>query len=324
MLDDPVLVNDWHPVAWSGTIGSGDVVGTRLLGEDIVVWRSDSELMAWRDLCVHRGTRLSLGAVENGRLVCAYHGWNYDQSGACVLIPAHPERKPPARAQVQTYRVVERYGLVWVSLGEPPDDVPPLPEEDTEGFRLVLSGPWENLKVSGTRLIENFLDISHLPFVHSGTLGDPRRPEIRDYTVGVGPGGIAAEDIVLYQPDPFGTGGGEDVSYTYKVFRPFTAYLSKTNAAGATLSIFFPITPHDVLDSTGWFIVAISENDDSTDQQIVDFTHAVMAEDIPIVGSQRPELLPLDLQAELHLKSDRVAVAYRRWVNDLGLTFGTA
>jgi phenylpropionate dioxygenase-like ring-hydroxylating dioxygenase large terminal subunit len=51
---------------------------------------------------------------------------------------------------------------------------------------------------------------------------------------------------------------------------------------------------------------------------------AIFEEDRAIVEAQRPELLPLDLQAELHLRSDRVAIAYRRWLRQLGLQFGTA
>jgi phenylpropionate dioxygenase-like ring-hydroxylating dioxygenase large terminal subunit len=50
----------------------------------------------------------------------------------------------------------------------------------------------------------------------------------------------------------------------------------------------------------------------------------ILDEDRAIVESQRPELLPLDLQAELHLRSDRVAIAYRTWLRQLGLKFGTA
>ena len=50
----------------------------------------------------------------------------------------------------------------------------------------------------------------------------------------------------------------------------------------------------------------------------------IFGQDQPIVESQQPELLPLDLQAELHLRSDRMAIAYRKWLNQLGLSFGTA
>ena len=75
MIDDPVLVDDWHVVARSDDVPEAGVAGARLLGEDLVVWRQGTEVMAWKDLCVHRGTRLSLGQVTGLGLECAYHGW---------------------------------------------------------------------------------------------------------------------------------------------------------------------------------------------------------------------------------------------------------
>ncbi|HAH01381.1 MAG TPA: hypothetical protein DCL75_21610 [Ktedonobacter sp.] len=63
---------------------------------------------------------------------------------------------------------------------------------------------------------------------------------------------------------------------------------------------------------------------DLSDEQVRKFQDDIIKQDIPIVESQRPELLPLDLQAELHLRSDRTAIAYRKWLKELGLTFGTA
>ena len=63
---------------------------------------------------------------------------------------------------------------------------------------------------------------------------------------------------------------------------------------------------------------------DLTDEQVRQFQDVIIKQDIPIVESQRPELLPLDLQAELHLRSDRTAIAYRRWLRELGVTIGTA
>ena len=54
MIDDPVLVEDWHPVARVEDLGAGGPLAVRLLGEDLVVWRSGDEIHAWRDLCVHR------------------------------------------------------------------------------------------------------------------------------------------------------------------------------------------------------------------------------------------------------------------------------
>jgi hypothetical protein len=60
-----------------------------------------SVVMAWQDLCIHRGARLSLGWVSIDKLVCQYHGWEYDVNGVCVRIPAHPDQKPPIKARVK-------------------------------------------------------------------------------------------------------------------------------------------------------------------------------------------------------------------------------
>ena len=50
----------------------------------------------------------------------------------------------------------------------------------------------------------------------------------------------------------------------------------------------------------------------------------IIGQDAMVVESQRPELLPLDLQEELHLACDRLAIAYRKWLKELGLTYGVA
>ena len=71
--------------------------GTILLDEPVVIWRtSDSTPYAMRDLCIHRGTALSLGWVENDCLVCPYHAWQYNKEGACVLIPQAKEIEIPS------------------------------------------------------------------------------------------------------------------------------------------------------------------------------------------------------------------------------------
>ena len=96
----------------------------------MLLWRSLSGLRAFRDLCIHRGTALSLGRVEDDTLVCAYHGWRYDAAGQCVKIPAQPDLPIPTKARARTYPCCERYGLVWVCLGEPTAEVPAYPEAD--------------------------------------------------------------------------------------------------------------------------------------------------------------------------------------------------
>ena len=322
MLRDPVLLDDWHVVAYAPDLAAGKPLGTRLLDEDLVIWRdAGGELHAWRDLCLHRGTRLSLGRIEDCTLICPYHGWTYNAAGQCVRFPAHPSQTPPAKARATVYRAVERYGWVWVTLGNPARDVPEFPEWDDATFRKVHCGPYE-FKASGPRAIENFLDVTHFPFVHAGYLGDPNVPEVNDYEVETTPEGITAKDITVWQPDPDGSGQGAFVTYTYKVLRPLTAYFVKSSA-GPRFAMYFTVTPVSELRSIAWTYVALDYGD-QTEDEIRDFENLITWQDVPIVESQRPELLPLDLQAELHLRSDRTAIAYRTWLRTLGLSFGTA
>ena len=201
MITDPVLVDDWHPVVSCDELAARGLVGARLLGEDIVVWQADGRALAWQDLCVHRGTRLSLGRVDGGTLQCPYHGWVYGADGQCVRIPALPDAPPPRKARVKTYRAVERYGLVWVSLGEPAHDVPPFPEWEDAGFRKLLCGPYA-VDASGPRIVENFLDVAHFPFVHENVLGTPERPEIADYEAVINDQGVEATGCASISPTP--------------------------------------------------------------------------------------------------------------------------
>lgn len=321
MIDDPILVNDWHVVARSEEIVPGQVFGTRLLDEALVLWRLNDEIMAWKDLCIHRGAKLSLGTIENDRLMCPYHGWTYNEQGRCVLMPAHPEQTPPERARVKVYHVQERYGWVWVCLGEPAYEIPVFEEWDDTTYRKIHCGPYY-FKAHGPRVIENFLDVAHFPFVHEGYLGDREHTAINDYTAVIAEDGVTADDIRIWQPDPDGTGIGQHVAYTYRVYRPLTAYFVKLTTQ--RFSIYFVVTPVGELESEGRMWMNMNYNYDTPEQQLREFQDVVAGQDIPIVESQRPELLPLDLQDELHLRSDRTAIAYRKWLRELGLKFGTA
>jgi phenylpropionate dioxygenase-like ring-hydroxylating dioxygenase large terminal subunit len=325
MIADTVLINDWHPVAHLDEFDEKPILGVRLLGEDLVLWRVGDQYLAWQDLCVHRGTRLSLGKiVDENLLMCPYHGWTYDQDGKCVRIPAHPEQKPPAKAQVKRYQRQTRYGLLWVCLGEPANDIPPFPEHETPGFVTAVCDPARHVQANGPRLIENFLDAAHFPYVHEGVLGDPNHPEIPDYQARIGPYGVESDPIHVYQPAPYASQAGV-VEYVYHAYRPLTAHFSKKTGE-KVFGLMLVITPHDERDSTGWFIVADQEQDGSAALK-ASYSPRILKifeEDRVIVESQRPELLPLDLQEELHLRSDRVAITYRSWLRQLGVTFGVA
>lgn len=325
MIQDQVLLNDWHPVLAVSQAPVEKPVAVRLLGEELVVWRASQQWLAWQDLCIHRGARLSQGKVDetSSTLACPYHGWVYNAAGQCTHIPAHPEQKPPVRARVKTYRAQERYGLVWVCLSdESRQEIPIFPEWEDASFRKVLCGPYP-LRAAAPRVIENFLDVAHFPFVHEGLLGSPQRPQVEDYEAQVTSEGVIAQNVRIWQPDPDGSGQGTVSIYTYRALRPLTAYFTKTSG-GPRFAAYFPVTPVSELESIAWLWLALNYRSEASDAELRAFEDAIMAQDIPVVESQRPELLPLDLQAELHLRSDRTAIAYRKWLRQLGLSFGVA
>jgi phenylpropionate dioxygenase-like ring-hydroxylating dioxygenase large terminal subunit len=322
MMNDPLLLHDWHVAARSADVTADAPRAARVLGRDLVLWRGEEGLHAWADLCIHRGARLSGGKVADGCLICPYHGWSYDTTGACVLIPAHPDLAPPARAKAQVHHVQEKYGLIWVCLGQPRHEIGVFPEWDDAAFRKAPAGPYD-VRAHGPRVLENFLDVGHFAFVHTGYLGDPERPEIEDYQAEMSDAGVIARDIAVWQPDPDGTGKAGVVHYTYQVHRPLQAsFFKETN--GERFSMFYAVTPVDEGLSRSWAVLAMNYAPEQTPEQMTEFQDIITRQDVPVVESQRPELLPLDLQAELHLRSDRTAIAYRQWLRKLGLRHGTS
>jgi phenylpropionate dioxygenase-like ring-hydroxylating dioxygenase large terminal subunit len=108
----------WHPVAFAGEL-AGQPVHADLLGQPLVLWRGqDGRPRANSDLCVHRGTALSLGWVRGDELVCPYHGWRYRADGRCAAIPQLEDpSRVPRKARIGAFGCQERYGLIWVGAG---------------------------------------------------------------------------------------------------------------------------------------------------------------------------------------------------------------
>ncbi|MBM3219410.1 MAG: Rieske 2Fe-2S domain-containing protein [Candidatus Rokubacteria bacterium] len=163
----------WHPVAYGADVGAAPRA-TTLLGEPLALWRdSRGAAHAFRDVCVHRGTALSLGGVEGDEIVRAYHGWRYRSDGARTAIPqlADPTRVP-ARARAVVDPVQERYGVVWVALASPRWPIPDVPEPEDAAWRTVRTGPFA-WACDASRQVETFTDFGHFAFVRAGLLGDP-------------------------------------------------------------------------------------------------------------------------------------------------------
>ncbi len=320
--ENQLLWDDWHVLARSSDLPSNQPLPARLLGVDLVLWRAtNGQVLAWEDRCPHRGMLLSTGRVVDNTLVCPYHGLAYNPKGHCVKIPAYPKLLPPRQACVRTYTAQERYGLIFVSLGHPNQDIATFPVWNAPGYRQFLCGPY-HYQASGLRVIENFFDIAHFPFVHDALLGDSSRPTVADYQVAVNENGITLSDVHVWQPDPDGTGHGAIVTNTYWIYRPLSLFFSK-ESKNMRLSISFMVTPVDEEACIGWMWTAMNYAHDLPESGLRAFQDRVVAQDIAIVEAQRPRRLPLNLNDEFHLPCDRASVAYRQWLSDLQITFGT-
>jgi phenylpropionate dioxygenase-like ring-hydroxylating dioxygenase large terminal subunit len=331
-IRDPWLWNDWHPVVAAAGLVAGDLQVARLQNEELVLWRDAQGVVhAWDDRCPHRGARLSLGHVAGDRIVCAYHGWQFDQSGRCMLQPAQPRETPPATACARRFHVREAYGMVWVCLGEPALEPPPFPEYGQPQLRKVLCGPYV-VQACGTRIIENFLDMAHFGFIHEGVLGDVQHTEVPDYQVGPhddglstrGLRGVIATGCFAWQPvSNLLAAEGSMVEYTYRVVRPLTAILTKLprQQQGFAEAISLHVQPVSETVSQAWVVLALTDAV-SSDEQLRAFQDRIFKQDLAILESQRPKRVPLLPGVEIPQRADRLSAAYRRMLGDLGMRWG--
>jgi phenylpropionate dioxygenase-like ring-hydroxylating dioxygenase large terminal subunit len=291
-----------------------------LLGRDLVAFRHEDGVSVFDDVCIHRGTALSLGWITEGRLTCAYHGWQYDRTGRCVRIPALPPGSPiPRKACATVHRSEEAYGLVWVALEEPVAPIPSFPhrEWDDQNYRgfLALKCDW---KTSAGRAVENFMDFSHFPFVHEGLLGSRDRTVVEPHTIVETDYGFS---YWFQQAEPSTLHSGEDelVTWEYYLYRPFTIHLKKITPNGNATLISMAASPTDGERTLMWvWIVRNYDKDPSADQGFADFSNTIMEQDRVVVESQRPERIPVDLKEELHLKvPDASGIAFRRMLSTI-------
>jgi phenylpropionate dioxygenase-like ring-hydroxylating dioxygenase large terminal subunit len=297
----------WYPVAYDHEIGESPFQA-RLFGLPYVVWRPGpgGGLKAAYDECPHRGGRLSQGWVDGDMLVCPYHGWRFDGTGRCALIPALDPRTPIApRARLTAVTAAARYGLVWLLVGEEREGIPVLEELDG-GYTLIheLKETWS---ASAPRMIDNALDVSHVSFVHRGTVGDPENPRLSDFDVERD--GDRIRFKVVYtskvrgaQVGNVGMEGVVTRSTEAELIQPFVFKGILGYENGLRHVLYKTCTPVD--DETTLFFQFIGRNDSPPEEKwpdIISVDRAVQAEDRRILEA---------IDADFPL--DRMTVEYRR------------
>ena len=172
--EEVFLRNSWYVAALSSEI-KAELRSLRILGENIVLYRTQSgDPVALEDSCPHRRLPLSMGRLLNGNVECGYHGLQFDPSGRCVAAPTQ-HRIPPS-AKVRSYPVVDRWGLVWIWMGDAAtsDDrlIIEIENYDNPDWR-VTTGDALTCACNYRYLTDNLLDPSHVAWVHRTSFAAP-------------------------------------------------------------------------------------------------------------------------------------------------------
>lgn len=317
LVNVPALRRYWYVVAESTDVASAPRA-VRLLGDDVVLWRSpNGSVVAAPDRCPHRQAPLSKGLVDEGCLTCAYHGWTFADDGRCVRVPSAVETVPiPPKAHLATHHAVERYGLVWVCLDEPVAGIPEMPAEDDASYRRINSGV-EVWNTSATRMADNFMDISHFPYVHTGTFGladNTVVPKISMEQLDAAFYGYRYEAEVSNEQGSSSSGIAAAVitrTMTTGFNLPFVIRSTIRYETGLDHLLLLCTTPVD--DVTSYFTFVVWRNDDFSvpAEDVIAFDRAIGAEDKAMLELV-PGVLPLDQQATVSVQADRPSVEWRR------------
>jgi phenylpropionate dioxygenase-like ring-hydroxylating dioxygenase large terminal subunit len=222
--------------------------------------------------------------------------------------------------------VITGYGYIWTSFGNPPDHLFPIPEY-AESDRVNMSCGSIGVGSSAPRIVENFLDMGHFPYVHTDILGAEPHTEVKEYDVEVSEerDEVLATRCRFFQPRAaLSATEGIEVEYIYRVPHPFCSVLYKSCPEDVSrqdvIAIFLqPMTA----ETTRAHLLQSMIDSTSTITDLRRFQQTIFGQDKPILENQYPKRLPLDPRAETPIRADKSAIAYRRWLSQKGITYGT-
>jgi vanillate O-demethylase monooxygenase subunit len=165
--------NDWYIAAWAHEIQGAKPLPRTICNDKIVLFRdANGKAAALEDRCSHRGAPLSCGEMVPEGLQCGYHGLVFNGAGRCVHVPG--QTMIPVKAQIKSYPLVEQDEFLWIWMGDPA-------KADTS---KIVPYPYNNdhkkwphkpehfhVDCNFVLLVDNLMDLTHLGFVHKGTIG---------------------------------------------------------------------------------------------------------------------------------------------------------
>jgi phenylpropionate dioxygenase-like ring-hydroxylating dioxygenase large terminal subunit len=319
-----MLKNFWYAVEFSSAITDAPR-RLAVLGESLVVYRKpgDNQLVAMSDWCAHRGAMLSNGRLDGDCIRCPYHGWKYQADGRCIEIPANSSFSPvPKKARVRAYPAEDRYGWVWLFVGDLPEaDRPPIPSLahfDDPGMRVIRGEfKWQ---AHYTHVVENSIDISHLPWVHNQSIGHSETAVVPPYEIDGEEWGASATIVKERPPGKKwlwnylgrNSRNGSHSSISFGFHMPNMTHM-EARLPFATFCVYGAHVPVDDRTTvTKWAATRSFLTGAWADFGTRRRTIRIYEEDRKVVESQRRILPEDELDAEVHVKSDFVQIAYRK------------
>jgi vanillate monooxygenase len=323
------LLNQWYAAALGRELCDRPLA--RIFCDiPVAMFRTASgKAAALEDRCPHRYAPLSAGSCVGETIACAYHGIEFDASGACARIP-HQANIPP-EMRVRAFPFVERWGWAWIWLGDPalanPDKIP--------AFEWFGAPEWRSfqrhyyVKANWELCADNLLDLSHTPFIHKKTVGVAEMATIPVKSWVEGDRVFQRRIMSQVVPSPFVAEWGD---FKGKIDRRATvAWEPAANMAAElvyedpsnsiTLRLTNPLTPETERTTHVWF--AWSRNfgspsdDDALAQRFQEQSFAVMAEDVSFMEIQQQGLDRAGAFRPVAIRADATLIQARRIVERL-------
>ena len=320
-----MLQNTWYAVGWSRDIDT-QPKKLKLNNLDVLLVRNElKQVQAFHAYCPHRGCDLSLGHFDGQLLTCPFHGWQFQQDGQCVNIPANRTQQFfPSASLLRTYTVIEKYGLVWVNLNQNAQienesfnsfaelDVP-------EWVRVPFRKTWQ---AHFTRVVESVLDVSHLPFVHPETTGQDANPVVNPLEVTYSKDGICIYPTPYVSTHPMeppvegavqGIGRTSTERTSIELKFPNQWMIRTPLGDGMWMMTFLAFTPIDEQATAIYGFVMRNFDHESEFLNLFHLEHTefIMGQDQRIIESIRPYQAPFHLHQEVHVSSDTPTIRFR-------------
>ena len=331
-----MFINNWYAACIADELADAPK-RVRILGADLVLFRdANNSIRCLSDLCVHRGASLAIGQCKEGGIECPQQGWMFNGEGRCTLIPAGTKTptQPPKRARVPAYPVEEKYGLVFVFLGDQGEDErPELPDIMPEWY----SGDWHKGVISRhkdinyLRMAENYNDPCHVHYIHEFAKWLPKGVTIVDHELT--DRYVKAWHAAWDARGNFGDDAGLLMEYNviscvsrntnYQPDYPpqiVTAYVTPIDEHNTQIHMILLMPNTETEARNGGTVRGASAEEH---QMLVDMTRdTVMDEDYLVLKTTRPRQAASPAE-ELLVETDRTLAQVRKMTADYGEQAGT-